>query len=103
FARRLLSRTPPGGSYRLLYGTGRAVSPQYDLGHYLEAGPGKPLYSSLSLGPEETTANYRDPRPFSERHPSLLWISLGIAVVLIGLTALKTLRTPTPSEPPNPS
>ena len=101
--RTLVFRTQPQGGYRLLYGNERAGSPQYDLGHYLEAGPAKPVYSSRSLGPEETTANYRDPRPFSEQHPSLLWISLGIAVVLIGLTALKTLRTPTPSEPPNPS
>ena len=91
------------GGYRLLYGNERAGSPEYDLGQYLEAGTAKPVYSSLSLGPEETTANYRDPRPFSEQHPSLLWISLGIAVVLIGLTALKTLRTPTRSEPPDAS
>src|SRR5207248_5406367 len=27
------------------------------------------------LGPEEDTANYADPRPFSERHPNLLWIA----------------------------
>jgi Protein of unknown function (DUF3999) len=101
--RTLLFRVRPEASYRLLYGNERAGSPQYDLGHYLEAGPAKPVYSSLALGPEEATANYRDPRPFSEQHPSLLWISLGIAVVLIGLTALKTLRAPSPPEPPNPS
>jgi hypothetical protein len=100
--RRLVFRAQPQGSYRLLYGNERARSPEYDLGHYLEAAA-KPVYAELSLGPEEATANYRDPRPFSERHPSVLWISLGIAVVLIGLTALKTLRTPSPSEPPDAS
>ena len=93
----------PNTEYRLLYGNDRAPSPQYDLSHYLETGPSKPVYLNFSLGPEDVTANYRDPRPFSERHPEVLWISLGIAIVLIGLTALKTLRTPGPSPPSDPS
>ena len=101
--RRLVFRAHADGGYRLLYGNERAGSPEYDLAHYLEASPVKPVYSELWLGPEEATTNYRDPRPFSERHPSVLWISLGIAIVLIGLTALKTLRTPSPQEPSNPS
>jgi hypothetical protein len=101
--RTLVFRAQPNTSYRLLYGNERAGSPQYDLSHYLEAGLAKPVYFAFSLGPEEETANYQDPRPFSERHPSVLWISLGIAIVLIGLTALKTLRAPSPSQPANPS
>ncbi len=101
--RTLVFRAHPNTSYRLLYGNERAGSPQYDLSHYLDAGPSKPVYLELSLGPEEATANYQDPRPFSERHPSVLWISLGIAIVLIGLTALKTLRAPSPSQSANPS
>jgi len=99
----LVFRAQPNSSYRLLYGNERAVLPQYDLSHYLEAAAAKPVYLLLSLGPEEATANYRDPRPFSERYPSVLWIALGIAIVLIGLTALKTLRTPSQSSPRNAS
>ena len=99
----LAFRVRPKTGYRLLYGNERVVSPQYDLSHYLEAGPAKPVYLALRLGSEEATANYQDPRPFSEKHPSVLWISLGIAIVLIGLTALKTLRTPSPSSQDNPS
>lgn len=99
----LAFRLQPDTSYRVVYGNERAGSPQYDLSHYLEAGATKTAYRELSLGPEEATANYLDPRPFSERHPSVLWLALAIALVLIGLTALKTLRTP--SQPPsdNPS
>ena len=99
----VLFRPKSNADYRLLYGNDRASSPQYDLSHYLETGPSAPVYLNLSLGPEEITANYRDPRPFSERHPEVLWISLGIAIVLIGFTALKTLRTPSPSSPSGPS
>jgi hypothetical protein len=97
--RTLVFRSQPNASYRLVYGNERASAPQYDLSHFLEAGPAKPVYLELSLGPEEATTNYQDPRPFSERHPSVLWIALGIAIVLIGLTALKTLRTPSPPQP----
>jgi uncharacterized protein DUF3999 len=95
----VLFRPRPNTEFRLLYGNDRASSPQYDLSHYLETGPAKAAYLNLSLGSEEVTANYRDPRPFSERHPEVLWISLGIAIVLIGLTALKTLRAPSASSP----
>jgi hypothetical protein len=101
--RTIVFRPQPSTNYRLVYGNERAGAPQYDLSHFLEAGPAKPVYVLLSLGPEEATTNYRDPRPFSERHPSVLWIALVIAIVLIGLTALKTLRTPSPSSPGNAS
>lgn len=101
--RKIVFRPQANANYRLVYGNERVGAPQYDLSHFLEAGQAKPLYLLLSLGPEEATTNYRDPRPFSERHPSVLWIALGIAIVLIGLTALKTLRTPSPSSPSNAS
>ena len=101
--RRLVFRPRADANYRLLYGNERAATPQYDLSHYLDSGRAKPVYAVFSLGPEEATANYRDPRPFSERHPSVLWIALGVAIVLIGLTALKTLRAPSRSSPNNPS
>jgi hypothetical protein len=77
----------------LLYGNEKALQPQYDLGRYFDSGLCKPLYRVLALGPEEETANYRDPRAFTERHPELLWSALGAAILLIGLTAIKALRS----------
>ena len=93
--RTLAFKQTAGQPYRLLYGNERAGTAQYDLGHYFESTAPKPVYSVLSLGPEEQTANYRDPRPFTERHPELLWSALAAAILLIGMTALKALRTPT--------
>jgi Protein of unknown function (DUF3999) len=89
--RTLLFKQVAGQDYRLIYGNEKASRPQYDLAHYLNAGPSPPWYQVLSLRPEEETVNYRDPRPFTERHPEILWSALGLAIVLIGLTALKTL------------
>lgn len=97
--RKILFREEPGRSYRLIYGNVKAGSPQYDLGHYLDVGTSKPAYVILQLGSEELISNYADPRPFTERHPNVLWFTLGIAVVLLGYTALRALRSPSPNAP----
>jgi len=97
----LVFKPQASNAYRIAYGNDRATSPQYDLSHYLDAGPAKSTLDR-ALGPEELTKNYKDPRPFSERHPSVLWIALGVAILLIGLTAIKTLRTPGAPAPNNP-
>jgi hypothetical protein len=91
--RTLTFKQAAGQQYRLVYGNEKAFRPQYDLGHYFDSGLPKPVYRVLALGPEEETANYRDPRPFTERHPELLWSALGAAILLIGLTAIKALRS----------
>lgn len=99
FARAVLIVPQPGRSYRLLYGNARASAPQYDLARTLPARAAQNLApQSLALGPEETTSNYADPRPFTERHPNLLWAALAIAVILLGYAALRSLRT-APEKP----
>ena len=92
--RKLLFKQQSGASYRVLYGNEKASAPRYDLSRYLDSGPAKPVYAVLSLAPEEATSNYIDPRPFTERHPVLLWLALGFAVLLLGYAALRALRTP---------
>jgi len=77
----------------LIYGNDHASTPQYDFARTLRIQPNE-LLLRLDLGPEETTANYADPRPFTERHPHLLWIALGLAIVLLGYAALSAMRTP---------
>jgi hypothetical protein len=91
--RALAFRQVAGQQYRLIYGNEKASRPQYDLGHYFDSGSNRPVYRILSLGLEEETANYRDPRPFTERHPEVLWSALGAAILLIGFTAIKALRS----------
>ena len=99
----LVFKASPNAAYRIIYGNERAAAPQYDLSHYLEVGAAGSARAAVSLATEEATANYRDPRPFSERHPEVLWISLGIAILLIGVTAVKTLRAPNPRSPGDPA
>ena len=84
-------------SYRLIYGNARANAPQYDLARTLEIPPLEAMFHA-NLGPEEPTSNYADARPFTERHPNLLWIALGMAVILLGYAALRALGTPSTAD-----
>ena len=89
----VLFHPAPNRSFRLIYGNARANAPQYDLARTLQI-PAVEAIIHAGLGAEEVTSNYADPRPFTERHPNLLWIALGLAVVLLGSAALRALRAP---------
>ena len=80
-------------SYRLIYGNFRATAPQYDLARTLHIQANEAI-AHQGLGAEEATSNFSDPRPFTERHPNLLWVALAIAVILLGYAALRAMRTP---------
>jgi len=80
-------------AYRLIYGNARATPPQYDLARTLHIQPNEVMLHP-NVFEEELTSNYDDPRPFTERHPNLLWIALGLAIVILGYAALRALRTP---------
>jgi len=97
----VLFHPAPNHSYRLIYGNARATFPQYDLARtlHLQANEVMSVMAHLELGAEEATTNYADPRPFTERHPNLLWIALGVAVVLLGSAALRAMRTPSSAPP----
>ncbi len=89
--RHFVFRQEPGRSYRLLYGQSEAKAPLYELGRLAAR---KDIESAVpgSLADEEVNSGYADPRPWTEQHPSVLWVTLGIAVVLLGFSALRALR-----------
>jgi len=93
-SRLVVFRPRPERRYRLIYGDARASTPQYDFARTLKVTSSETLLQARLSG-EEETSNYADPRPFSERHPELLWLALGIAVVVLGGAAVRALRTPT--------
>ena len=91
--RRIRFLAQPGRAYRVLYGNLASKAPQYDVAHLFAALPPKPVYAVATLGNEDVNAAYADPRPFTERHPVVLWVVLGIAIVILGFSALRALRS----------
>jgi len=89
--RHVLFEQQPGKNYSLIYGQERAQATQYDLGQRVDvrrqekAVPGK-------LGPEEVNSAWVDPRPWTETHEIFLWGVLVIAVLVIGFTAIQSMR-----------
>jgi hypothetical protein len=85
----------------LMYGDPRLAAPVYDYGRLLAAsGLASPDLVSrqaliAELGPEHLNPNYHPPsdsRPFTERHPEVLWIALIGAICVLGVVALKSSR-----------
>jgi hypothetical protein len=82
----------PNTSYTLRYGDPLLGAPQYDLSP-IEAAAMSVSASTLgverALAPEAATGL----RPFTERHPVLLWIALILVVGTLGLVALQSARS----------
>jgi hypothetical protein len=77
----------------LYYGDPALLAPVYDYDR-LFVPADKPL--AAQLGPEQMNPGYRPPpaevRPFTERHPQVLWIALIAVICVLGVVALKSSR-----------
>jgi uncharacterized protein DUF3999 len=89
--RRIIVRQEPGRTYRLIYGNSRVGAPQYDLVRLIDPGSIASA-TAVTLGVETENSGYANPAPWTEQHQSVMWIALGIAVVVIGGLAVRTLR-----------
>jgi hypothetical protein len=78
---------------RLYYGDEKLSAPVYDYARFfhLDAAP-----AEAQLGPGAHNARYTgrpDERPWSERHMGILWGAMILAVLALGVVALRGLRT----------
>jgi hypothetical protein len=97
--RKICFEAPAGGAegkdsgLALFYGDSRLDAPEYDYARLFVASRAA---LAAELGPERLNPNYRAPaaplRPFTERHPELLWIALIAAICALGVVALKAAR-----------
>lgn len=90
--RYVVFRADSGESYTLLYGHPRAEAPRYDLARLtpstaIDAAP------LVAIGAETENAAWVDPAPWTERYDALLWVVLLLAVIVIGVVAIRTLRS----------
>lgn len=79
-------------STTLYYGDSALNAPRYD---YALWSASHPDALTASLGPETPNSAYRqrpDERPFTEKHPELLWTVLIAVIALLGLIAFRSAR-----------
>ncbi|HEV2489581.1 MAG TPA: DUF3999 family protein [Candidatus Acidoferrales bacterium] len=94
--RRIVFRQEPGGKYSLLYGQSEAKAPVYDISQTLSAEQARAALPVSSVGPEEINSAWSDPRPWTDRHESVLWIAAILAALLLGVVALRSLSSASP-------
>ena len=81
--------------YTLHYGDPALSAPRYD---YASLFALQSNAAKASVGPERANPDYQDrpdSRPFTERHPVLLWAALAIVILLLGTVALRSAKLTT--------
>jgi hypothetical protein len=81
-----------GGAYTLRYGDAALSAPQYD---YARLFSRQANALQASVGPEQLNPGWQarpDERPFTEKHPTLLWVALVAVVALLGAIALRAQK-----------
>jgi hypothetical protein len=85
--------SPTAQPLTLFYGDPALTAPQYDYARLFS--PSSEVRTA-QLGPEQRNPAYRDrpdERPFTERHPHLLWIALLVVICLLALVAIRSSKT----------
>lgn len=90
--RSLCFEAAAGAAYTLYYGDRALAAPRYDYASWFARQPNAVVGT---LGAEAANPSYEprpDARPFTERHPALLWIVLVVVVLGLGAVALRSGR-----------
>jgi len=96
YERRIYFDASPGAEYELYYGDDALEAPVYDYAKLFQMDSNA---TAISLGAEMVNAAYKgrpDQRPWSERHPIVLWIAILAAVLTLGGIALRSMRSVNP-------
>ncbi len=94
YERRIYFDSLPGAEYTLYYSDKKLGAPVHDYAKLFHEDAGA---SQAALGGEEMNAAYTgrpDDRPWSERHPAVLWAAIVAAILVLGAIALKSMRKP---------
>jgi hypothetical protein len=91
--RKICFDAPTAQPATLFYGDPGMAAPQYDYTRLFS--PSSEIHAA-QLGPEQQNPAYRDrpdERPFTERHPHLLWIVLLAVICILAVVAIRSSRT----------
>jgi hypothetical protein len=90
--RELCFHAAGGAPYSLYYGDSALGAPQYD---YAKLFTPQPDAVSANSGPERVNPVYEsrpDTRPFTEKHPGLLWAALLMVMLLLAAIAVRSAK-----------
>lgn len=93
YERRIYFDSPSGAEAHFYYGDEKLGSPVFDYAKLFEKGANA---DQVLLRPEQANVAYRgrpDDRPWSERHPAVLWVAIIVAVAILGTVALRSMKT----------
>lgn len=84
----------PGGknSFKLYYGDEKLEPPVYDYAKFFQENSSA---VAAQLGPGMHNPAYRgrpDDRPWSERHPAVLWVAMLLAIAVLAVTAFRSMK-----------
>jgi hypothetical protein len=92
YERRIYFDSDAGASLGLYYGDDKLNAPVYDYAKLFQADASA---AQLQLGSEEANTGYTrrpDDRPWSERHPAVLWAAILAAVAILGGLAVRSIK-----------
>ena len=93
YERRIYFDAPQQSALTLYYGDEKLGPPVYD---YTEFFQQEKSATEAQLGAEQANAGYAgrpDERPWTERHPAVLWIAIIAAVAILGAVALRSMKS----------
>jgi hypothetical protein len=93
YERRIYFDSIAGAQPTLYYGDEKLEAPVYDYAKLFQKDANA---DQVPLGAEAANAAYTgrpDDRPWSERHPAVLWVTIIAAVFILGGIALRSMRT----------
>lgn len=91
--RRLCFDAAAGAQYSLMYGDAALAAPRYDYATLFA--PDAHAAQATLEGEKENPAREARPdeRPFTEKHPGLLWVALLAVVAVLGVVAVRTAKS----------
>ena len=92
FERRLYFDPNGKAALQLYYGDAKLQAPTYDYARFFQQSPNAAV---AQLGVAAANAQFTgrpDDRPWSERHPIVLWAAMAAAVALLGALALRGIK-----------
>jgi hypothetical protein len=93
YERRIYFDCDAGSSLASYYGDDKLAAPVYDYARLFQSDANA---ERLQLGAEEANSIYAgrpDDRPWSERHPAVLWTAILAAVAILGGIAVRSLKS----------